>query len=171
MRRFSLIGRFGPDDKTRVAIVQKDSSVYEIDFENADRRLDFGIGHALDQLFSLGLAPSESAVDLVLAAALVNAGDTRVSRAVNAQDGWTREIDLYVPVSDSVRWGALSHRLEALLRFLTGDRWRLFFRTRPKRMSSIVPKPEKLPLDGLNEVCLFSGGLDSLIGVSIGVQN
>src|SRR3546814_11956439 len=32
-------------------------------------------------------------------------------------------------------------------------------------MSSIIPKTEKLPLDGLDEVCLFSGGLDSLIGV------
>lgn len=165
MRRFSLVGRLGPDDKTRARIVQKDSAVYEIDFLNADRRLDFGIGHALDQLSALGLTPSEPAVDLVLVAALVNAGDTRVSRAINAQDGWTREIDLYVPVSDPVRWSALSHRVEALLKFLTGDRWRLFFRARTKRMSSIVPKTEKLPLDGLDDVCLFSGGLDSLIGV------
>ena len=164
MRRFSLVGRLGPDDKTRVRIVQKDSDVYEIDFLNADRRLDFGIGHALDQLSALGLAPSESAVDLVLAAALVNAGDTRVSRAINAQDGWTREIDLYVPVSDPARWDALSHSAEALLKFLTGDRWRLFFRARSKRMSSIVPKTERLPLEGFDEVCLFSGGLDSLIG-------
>lgn len=165
MRRFSLVGRLGPDDKTRVRIVQKDSDVYEIDFLNADRRLDFGIGHALDQLSARGLAPSESAVDLVLAAALVNAGDTRVSRAINAQDGWTREIDLYVPVSDPARWDVLSHSLEALLKFLTGDRWRLFFRARSKRMSSIVRKTERLPLDSLDEVCLFSGGLDSLIGV------
>lgn len=165
MRRFSLVGHLGSDDKTRIQIVQKDSAVYEIDFLNADRRLDFGIGHALDQLSALGLTPSETAVDLVLVAALVNAGDTRVSRAINAQDGWTREIDLYAPVSDPARWSAYSHRLEDLLKFLTGDRWRLFFRPRSKRMASIVTKTEKLPLDGLNEVCLFSGGLDSLIGV------
>jgi hypothetical protein len=164
MRRFSLIGRLGPDDKARVAVLQKDSAVYEIDFLNADRRLDFGIGHALDQLSSLGLTPSEVAVDLVLVAALVNAGDTRISRAANAQDGWTREIDLYVPVSNPTRWDGYSRQLEGLLKFLTGDRWRLFFRGRPKRMSSIVKSTDKLPLDGLDEVCLFSGGLDSLIG-------
>ena len=164
MRRFSLVGRLGSDDNTRVRIVQKDSDVYEIDFLNADRRLDFGIGHALDQLTALGLSPSELAVDLVLAAALVNAGDTRVSRAINAQDGWTREIDLYVPVSDLARWNALSHSIGELLKFLTGDRWRVFFRERAERMSSIVPKTDKLPFDGLDEVCLFSGGLDSLIG-------
>jgi hypothetical protein len=164
MRRFSLIGRLGPDDKAKIPVLQKDSAAYEIDFLNADRRLDFGIGHALDQLSSLGLVPSEAAVDLVLVAALVNAGDTRVSRAVNAQDGWTREIDLYVPVSDPARWIQSSQELERRLRFLTGDRWRLFFRARPKRMSSIVKTADKLPLDGLDEVCLFSGGLDSLIG-------
>lgn len=164
MRRFSLIGRLGYDDKARVPVLQKDSSVYEINFLNANRRLDFGIGHALDQLSSLGLVPSEKAVDLVLVAALVNAGDTRVSRVVNAQDGWTREIDLYVPVSDHIQWGGLSHQIEALLKFLTGDRWRLFFCPRPKRISSIVTPTDKLPLHGLQEVCLFSGGLDSLIG-------
>jgi hypothetical protein len=164
MRRFSLIARLGPDDKAKVAVLQKDSAVYEIDFLNADRRLDFGIGHALEQLSSFGLTPQEVAVDLVLVAALVNAGDTRVSRAVNAQDGWTREIDLYAPVADPAHWRDLSHKLEHLLRFLTGDRWRLFFRARPERLSSIVEAPEKLPLDRLDEVCLFSGGLDSLIG-------
>lgn len=165
MRRFSFVSRLGPDDKTKVAIVQKDSVVFEIDFLNAVQRLDFGIGHALDQLSSLGLTPSRAAVDLVLIAALVNAGDTRVSRAINAQDGWTREIDLYLSVSDHVRWERLAHRLEALLRFLTGDRWRLFFRARTNRMPSIATKAVKLPLLGLDEVCLFSGGLDSLIGV------
>lgn len=164
MKRFSLIGRLGPDDKVDVPVIQKDSAVYEIDFLNADRRLDFGIGHALEQLSSLGLVPSEEAVDFVLVAALVNAGDTRVSRSVNAQDGWVREIDLYVPVSDPARWSELSRRVEALLRFLTGDRWRLFFRARAERMSSIVEPTENLLLDDLSEVCLFSGGLDSLIG-------
>jgi len=164
MRRFSLIGRLGPDDKAKIPIIQKDSAVYEIDFLNANRRLGFGIGHALEQLSLLGLRPSESAVDLVLVAALVSAGDTRVSRKVNAQDGWTREIDLYVPVSDHVQWGGLSRQIEALLKFLTGDRWRLFFRSRQKRMSSLVTPTDKLPLYSFTEVCLFSGGLDSLIG-------
>lgn len=164
MRRFSLIARLGPDDKAKVTVLQKDSAVYEIDFLNADRRLDFGIGHALEQLSSFGLTPQEMAIDLVLVAALVNAGDTRVSRGINAQDGWTREIDLYAPVSDPAKWFGLAHELERLLRFLTGDRWRLFFRARPKRLSSIVKPTDKLPLNNLDEVCLFSGGLDSLIG-------
>src|SRR3546814_17410243 len=90
----------------------------------------------------------------------MNAGDTRVSRAINAQDGWTREIDLYVPVSDPTRWSALSRPLDGLLKFLTGDRWRLFFRPRTTRMESIIQKTEKIPLEGLDEVCPFYVGLD-----------
>jgi len=165
MRRFSLIGRMGPEDKTGVSVVQKDSAEFSINFVNADGRLDFGLGHALEQLSTHGVTPSESALDLALTAALIHAGDTRISRAINAQDGWTREIDVYVPVSDPGRWAPLSEELGALLRFLTGDRWRLFYRPRPKRMSSLLQETERPPSEGLDEVCLFSGGLDSLIGV------
>ena len=164
MRRFSLIGRLGPDDKVTVPVLQKDSAVFEIDFLNANRRLGFGLGHALEQLSSLGLNPTEVALDLAIVAAHVNAGDTRISRAVNAQDGWTREIDLYIPVSDAPRWDAVSRQIETLLTFLTGDRWRLFFRARPKRMTSMIVPAEELSLGGFDEVSLFSGGLDSLIG-------
>src|SRR3546814_14566781 len=90
---FCLNGRLGPDDKSKSKLVQSDSEVFEIDFLDGDLRMGFGIGHALDQLASLGLQPSEKGIDLVVLAALVNAGDTRVSRKLNAQDGWTREID------------------------------------------------------------------------------
>jgi hypothetical protein len=58
------------------------------------------------------LNPSEVAVDLAILAAMVNAGDTRISRDLNAQDGWTREIDLYVPVSDVTLWDREQAALE-----------------------------------------------------------
>ena len=61
MRRFSLIGRLGPDDKRTVNLVQSDSEVFEIDFLDSDLRMGFGIGHALDQLASLGLRPRRGA--------------------------------------------------------------------------------------------------------------
>ena len=164
MRRFSLIGRLGPDDKTAVVPVQRDSVVLAIDFLNAQRRLGFGIGQAFQDLRVLGLRVRETAVDLVVLAALVNAGDTRVSRSRNAQDGWTREIDLYAPVSDPEAWTAATPDVESLLRFLTGDRRRLVFRHRPERLSSIVRPILGRPLPDLDEVSLLSGGLDSFIG-------
>ena len=164
MRRFSLIGRLGPDDKGKINLVQSDSDVFEIDFLDGDLRMGFGIGHALDQLASLGLHPSERSIDLVVLAALVNAGDTRVSRKLNAQDGWTREIDLYVPVSAAAAWTASTGLIESMLRFLSGDRWRVFFRDRTKRTKTLVVAPKRLAIDGLTKVSLLSGGLDSLIG-------
>jgi 7-cyano-7-deazaguanine synthase in queuosine biosynthesis len=164
MRRFSLIGRLGPDDKGTINLVQSDSDVFEIDFLDGDLRMGFGIGHALDQLASLGLQPSERGIDLVVLAALVNAGDTRVSRKLNAQDGWTREIDLYVPVSAAAAWSANSGSIESMLRFLSGDRWRVFFRDRTKRTKTLAVAPKRLAIDGLTKVSLLSGGLDSLIG-------
>lgn len=164
MRRFSLIGRLGPDDKTKINLVQSDSDVFEIDFLDGDLRMGFGIGQALEQLASLGLQPSETAIDLVVLAALVNAGDTRVSRKLNAQDGWTREIDLYVPASAPAAWTASTRAIETMLRFLTGDRWRVFFRDRTERTKTLAIAPKCLAIDRLTKVSLLSGGLDSLIG-------
>ncbi|MBD3666496.1 MAG: hypothetical protein HUJ16_00935 [Kangiella sp.] len=164
MRRFSLIGRLGPDDKSKIKLVQPDSDVFEIDFLDGDLRMGFGIGHALDQLASLGLQPSEKGIDLVVLAALVNAGDTRVSRKLNAQDGWTREIDLYVPVSAAAAWTTSTGSIESMLRFLSGDRWRVFFRDRTKRTRTLAVAPKRLAIDGLTKVSLLSGGLDSLVG-------
>lgn len=164
MRRFSLIGRLGPDDRTVVETLQGDSAVYEIDFLDSERRMAFGMGQALDQLASIGLRPSERAIDLVVLAALVNAGDTRVSRSVNAQDGWTREIDLYAPVSQPQVWNDAKRHIETLLKFLTGDRWRVYFRPRTARTETLAVQPKRLAIDGLTEVSLLSGGLDSLIG-------
>lgn len=164
MRRFSLVGRLGPDDKGSVELVQTDSAVYEIDFLEGKRRLGFGIGKALDQLASIGMHPSERAIDLVLLAAMVHAGDTRVSRSVNAQDGWTREIDLYVPMSAPQVWNNQRQSIDALLGFLTGDRWRVFFRARTTRTAALAVEPQRSSNDGLTEVSLLSGGLDSLVG-------
>ena len=164
MRRFSFIGRLGPNDKAAVRPIQTDSAVYEIDFLDGERRMRFGIGQMLDQLASMGLQPTEDAIDLVLLATLVNAGDTRVSRSKNAQDGWTRELDLYVPVSEPKVWNGERLRIEALLKFLTGDRWRVFFRPRPVRTAILAVQPKRSAINGLTEVSLLSGGLDSLVG-------
>lgn len=171
MRRFSLIGRLGPDDKASVSLVQNDSVVHEINFLNAQQRMGFGIGEALDQLASHGLRPAEPAIDLVLLAAMINAGDTRVSRSTNAQDGWTREIDLYVPVSAAKIWDDKKRCIESLLKFLTGDRWRVFFRGRTKRTATLAVQPRQSETDDFTEVSLLSGGLDSLIGAIDALAN
>ena len=164
MNRHSLVGRLGHDDVVAVPIAQRDSVVLDTHFVREDGSFNFGIGPALERLAGLGLAPTERALDLVILAALVTAADTRVSRKANSQDGWTREIDLYVPVSDPSLWRELADELATLLRFLTGDRWRFVFRRRPESMGILVADATLLEAVPVDTVCLFSGGLDSLVG-------
>jgi hypothetical protein len=98
-------------------------------------------------------------------ATLVHAADTRISRAAESQDTWTREIRLVVPVSNPTLWQSVSALLQRMLNFLTGDRWTIDFRVRLSAFTTVVPRRprhfKKAPFDG---VSLFSGGLDSLIG-------
>lgn len=163
MNRHLLIGRFGPDDRTRVPKARDEvASTLQL---VAGKRLDHGIGQALNDLRTLALSPTEIGADILVIAAHVHAADTRLSRASESQDAWTREIRLVVPVSDPTRWITAAPVLVRALNFLTGDRWTVGFRKRHKAFKTIVPaSPPRLlppPYDG---VSLFSGGLDSLIG-------
>jgi hypothetical protein len=136
----------------------------EIRFIAGDRRLGFGLGDMIDRLATRGILPSETAADLSILAACVTAADTRIERAADAQDGWTREIDLHIPVQDAALWTGLAPSLSRLLKFLTGDHWRLFFRGRHRDYAQLIVRPRNLIRPRVSSVCLFSGGLDSFIG-------
>lgn len=164
MRRHSIIARLGPGDKSPLKVLQADSLSTEIHFVDGYRRLGFGLGQIIDQLIARGVVPSEAAADLAVLAATITAADTRISRAADAQDGWTREIDLYLPVEDPARWTALASLLARTLKFLTGDHWRLFFRVRDTKHKILIQKPPSPVRALFTSVCLFSGGLDSFIG-------
>jgi len=161
--RHSLVCRLGGGDKAGVHTRAGDR-VTQINFVSADKRLDHGLGDALDFLAAKGFKPSETAADLLILAGLLNAADTRISRSAHAQDNWTREIDLHLPVANPKRWAGLAPLLKQMLDFLTGDRWRVFFRPRPAAHGSLVPEPNLLRPEEPTTLCLFSGGLDSFIG-------
>ena len=135
-----------------------------LQFINAGKWLNYGIGQILDQLMQRGMYPSETAIDLAILAATVTAADTRISRQEDAQDSWSREIDLYMPVCDAALWSDNKQLIERILRFLTGDIWRVSFRPRQKEMKSLIERNPKLIGTTLDTVCLFSGGLDSFVG-------
>lgn len=164
MTHHTLVVRLGVQDSRRVARARADTRVTEVSFVDGERRLGFGLGQAIDQLRTLGLRPTETAVDLALLAASVTAADTRISRTTESQDRWTREIDLHVPVADPDVWTEQSALLVKTLNFLTGDRWGIHFRPRPKGVDSLAVAPEKMKVATPSCVCLFSGGLDSFIG-------
>jgi hypothetical protein len=164
MHRHSLICRFDATDRTRVQVVDPNSQRTVIHFVSGEHRFDYGLGSLLERVAFLGLQPPEAAFDLALLAALVFCADTRLSRESEAQDGWTRAIDLYLPVADVELWETQCARIEDMLRFLTGDQWRLFCRVRPRGYRAIVPKVAERQLPRFTCASLFSGGLDSYIG-------
>ena len=107
--------------------------------------------------------PSPVALDLLVTASLCYCADKTVPRG-KASDGWTRELDLNLPVSDPGLWASVEGALSQTLTFLTGDLWNLCFYRAPQGLferPSQRPLPDVSPFDA---VSLFSGGLDSLAG-------
>lgn len=162
MRRHSLICRFGATDRSRVQVLERESLVTEIPFV-ADDRFAYGLGTVLEEMAALGLRPSEASFDLALLSAAVFCADTRINRKLDSQEGWTREIDIYLPVHQPQVWSTQGPLLQRTLRFLTGDEWRFFFRRRPNGFDQVVAGQQG-EFSRFDCVSLFSGGLDSYIG-------
>lgn len=118
-----------------------------------------GVGaQLLDAVHGLPATPSIAAWDFLAIALAVTAVDRFVVRADGA-DGWTRVIALEVDLHEPGPWLAEADSLAAALRFLTGDIWYLSFSG-----GGAAPPEVRSRTTDRDCVCLFSGGLDSLIG-------
>lgn len=105
------------------------------------------------------LHPDPRAWDLLSIALSVIGADTCLTRD-RSPDGWTREINLKIAVSDPGFWTTQRALLEQQLRFLTTDLWTVVFAD-----GGVLPTPPNRPtLPPQDCVSLLSGGLDSLIG-------
>jgi len=166
MRRHAIILRLGPKDTAPVEVGADVQVTTEIPFLNNNIPASGRVTHErlYTELSRLGLVAPERALDVIVLAVAVFAADTRISRSSDSQDGWTREIDVHVPVSDPTAWAKLTELLMETLRFLTGDIWRFRFRPRPKALATIAPKRDRDPSYKTDTACLFSGGLDSFVG-------
>jgi hypothetical protein len=120
----------------------------------------------LDEIKRLGLELPPPVFDFLSIALAVTAADTFVKRE-NADDGWTREFIVQLPLFEPTLWNNSKQKLEKALRFLSGDMWSFEFlggganppvpcRRRGTRLTHVRD---------LDCVSLFSGGLDSAIGV------
>lgn len=106
------------------------------------------------------------ALDLLIVAATIYAIDKLHGRREGAEDCWTREMSATIPVSDPKKWKRVADALGECLSFLTGDSWGLKFvplGVNPVRLTKLQWSRLKARPAGA-AVCLFSGGLDSLIG-------
>lgn len=109
--------------------------------------------------------------DFFLISTIVYGVDNLFSREIHSYDGWARELEVDFPVYNLSHWQGNENLLEQTLNFLTGDNWtikfyqnieRNYFSPKNRRWKRNIKNYEK---DKIKSVSLFSGGLDSLIGV------
>lgn len=79
-----------------------------------------------------------------------------------SRDGWTRVFDVLFPVANPRRWAAATEGLSQCLRVLSGDEFSFAWPKR-RKLPSLGQHHTLMP-EGFDTVCLFSGGLDSLLG-------
>ena len=93
-------------------------------------KLNYGLSHIRKSLYKEKVYPSELGFDVISLATMVYLADTRIERAIHGQDSWTREIEIEVPVSNVGLWNHEVSIIERMLKFLTGDLWKITFSTR-----------------------------------------
>lgn len=133
---------------------------------------NFGVGSIGNQLIEaikrLGVVVSQRAFDFLTVALAVTAADTFIKRET-AADGWSRKFDMDIAVAEPKVWELVKDDFEEALRFLSGDMWTFDFH----HSGFDVPMPyihnsgrRKITSLGDRDcACLFSGGLDSAVGV------
>lgn len=120
------------------------------------------------QMYNFKQETKSKAFDFFLISTLVYGVDCLLDRYEFSVDAWSREIEIDFPVVNIHVWKPLEEDFKELLSFLTGDYWKITF-----SKSSIAQfyKPDKSVFKGYSTKSkyvfssLFSGGLDSLIGV------
>lgn len=108
------------------------------------------------------ISPQNSLVgDFANMALCVYAIDQVANRDKFGLHGWSRYIHLHIPVYNTEKWELVKTELEQILSFLSGDKWVLNLRKSAESFPSMQSSVFKA-----KKVCLFSGGMDSFIGVN-----
>lgn len=157
MEAVNVIIKYEPAATTRafghyvLSFTGKDGTQYSV-------KLKFGF----DELRSMAQDTSSVAFDFLIFSLSVYNADRAISRAIYSEEGWSRRINLTVPVLHVNELNQSKDALTSALNFLTGDDWKLSFEQAPTyQMDQELPLVDR---SVYGRVSLFSGGLDSLIG-------
>lgn len=162
MYRYHLIISFDKNLHTLVSEINQDMSTIsvEIPILTSSGSFRYGLQSTVDELRKQDIYPSEAGFDAIIFGLLVYMADMKISRRTQAQDSWSREIVLTIPVFDE-KWIDYKDTFERMLKFLTGDLWSIEF---TKRTQSLALKDKFDSRTNKYKVAsLFSGGMDSLI--------
>lgn len=127
---------------------------------------ELGLASKLDieflRLYRRCRIPSETVLDFLFFSSIVYSIDKLISRD-HADDKWTRDLAIEIPIIDQDLWNSISEDLGIGISYLTGDKWSFKFVERTPQLHR-RRKQRRIKRVRGNTVCLFSGGLDSLIG-------
>lgn len=141
-----------------------DPEVRVLDWAPARPEATIQLGKRAGGRFLDGWRAPREALDVFLLGATAYCADKTALRAESA-DGWTRNLDITIPVHDPKRWQGSG--IGSVLNFLTGDQWTVDTYEEPTSpINGLKRVPDNVtPVGPIDAVCLFSGGLDSLTGV------
>ena len=132
-------------------------------------KLNYGLRHIKQKLYEEEVYPSEIGFDIMSFATMVYMADTRIERAVHGQDSWTREIELEIPVSNIELWDAQIPTIERMLKFLTGDFWKIILSSRTWKFNNPQEVKEKYTV--LKSAPYFLEILDKRVNKGTGVKS
>ncbi len=142
---------------------KKETAKLSLHFAGQTTNVDLDVDGA--SLLKVSRAVPDLAQDFLCIAACIYAADKAFAR--NAEDDkWTRHMAIEIPVEHVKTWASVADELSNCIGFLTGDRWEISFRLGEKRLIQKKTRKRRVPFKRPKgkAVCLFSGGLDSLIG-------
>jgi hypothetical protein len=141
------------------------NTMYFYEYSCPKSTADAKVGHFGTELrhkikkLGCGILPSIPAWDFMTIALSVASADCYVPRS-KCVDGWTRVINIEIYLVDPTPWNMVKEQLQATLRFLTGDYWKIIF-----HQGGEPPEKPKRPGNfDADCISLLSGGLDSLVG-------
>lgn len=132
-----------------------------------NENINLEIDNITHRIFS---EPHPLAHDLLEIAAYVYYADGSIRRGTEKDvfaDAWKRQIDFIIPISDPELWNdpIINKLLKETLDFVSGDDLSFTFTNpKPREGQLHMNFPNPRPFPEADCVCLFSGGLDSLIG-------
>lgn len=124
-----------------------------------------GIKFDFKELWNFSRDTTSVAFDFLILSMIVYNVDRAINRIHNSEDGWHRNIRLNnVPAINLQAMNRGKEKLDKAIGFLTGDTWDINFVQ--SEVINYAPNNDVVTFihSDFAEVCLFSGGLDSLIG-------
>lgn len=87
---------------------------------NDNKQYNYTFWNLSKKLYSIPYVFTKEALDLFYLSLMVFYADRSVLRSLQP-DGWTRHIEVYMPVANVGKWNVNSDLLKRMLDFLTGD--------------------------------------------------